>query len=103
MSSPRSAAFDDDRRRVVPDGLTIRRRRRRRGWSRRDLVAAIARASESATGRPDTIPPSLLQGVEEENEPVAYAVLCLIAAGLDCTPVEILGDEPDAEPADAAD
>ena len=88
------SAFDDERERVLPDGMTIRRRRRRRGWSRRDLVDAIARASETASGVADTITPSLLRGIEEENEAVAYRVVCLISAGLDCNPVELLLPEP---------
>ncbi len=86
----RGTAFDDERERVLPDGMTIRRRRRQRGWSRRDLVEAIARASEAASGLPDTISPSLLQAIEEENEAVAYRVVCLISSGLDCNPVELL-------------
>lgn len=84
----------DDEAAVLPDGMTIRRRRRRHGWSRRDFVAVIARASESATGIAETIPPSLLQGIEEENEAVSYSVLCLIAGGLDCNPVELVLPEP---------
>lgn len=93
MRSPGSA-FDDERERVLPDGVTIRRRRRRRGWSRRDLVDAIARASLAASGRADTITPAILRAVEEENEAVAYRVVCLISAGLDCNPVELLLPEP---------
>ena len=56
----------------------------------RELVGAIARASRAATGVEETIPPSLLAGIEESNEPVPYDVLCLIAAGLDCNPIELL-------------
>ena len=92
MSGARSA-FDGDGERVVPDGMTIRRRRRHRGWSRRDLVDAIARASQRASGRDQTITPNLLQAIEETNETVAYEVVCLISAGLDCNPVELLLDE----------
>ena len=96
MAGPRSA-FDDDTRRVLPDGVTIRRRRRARGWSRRDLVDAIARASVEATGVPESVSPNLLRAVEEENEAVAYAVVCLVASGLDCNPVELLLPEPPPE------
>jgi hypothetical protein len=32
----------------------------------------------------------VLQHVEERNERVPYATLCLIALGLDCNPVELL-------------
>lgn len=80
----------DDETGVTPDGITIRRLRRRRGWSRRDFVGAIARASERATGLAETIPASLLQGIEESNEAISYETLCLVAAGLDCDPIELL-------------
>ena len=83
------AALDDDTP-IVPDGLTIRRRRRRRGWSRRAFVARLRAYTEEVTGLPETIPRSLLQGIEEENEQIPYGTLCLIASGLDCNPVEIL-------------
>lgn len=82
----------DDARPVRPDGPRIRRLRRERGWSRRDCVAAIARASERATGLADSVSPDLLKHVEESGEPVAYSTLCRIAAGFDCEPVELLAD-----------
>jgi len=82
---------DDDQRFVEPDGLSIRRRRHDRSWSPRDLVAAVRHASWIATGRQDTITPDVLKGIEERNEPIAYATLCLLARGLDCDPVDILG------------
>lgn len=75
---------------VVPDGAGIRRRRRERGLSRRDLVAAIGAAHERATGRRIAFSLNLLQYVEEENEAVEYATLVLVAAGLDCDPVELV-------------
>ena len=81
-----------DRARVVPDGGGIHRRRRERGWSQRDLVRAICRAHERATGRHATFNLNLLQHVEEENEPVEYATVVLVAAGLDCDPVELVGE-----------
>lgn len=80
----------DDARPVVPDGLRIRRLRRERGWSRRECVAAIARASERASGRPETLSPERLKHVEETNEPLPYSLLCLVAAGLDCEPTELV-------------
>jgi hypothetical protein len=88
----------DDDACVVPDGLGVRRRRRARGWSRHALSDAVRRASLEATGLPDTVSPDLIRGIEERGEPVAYATLCLLAAGLDCNPVELLA--PDDHPAD---
>jgi transcriptional regulator with XRE-family HTH domain len=79
-----------DRARVVPDGSGIRRRRRERGWSQRDLVRAIGDAHERATGKRVAFNLNLLHHVEQENEPVEYATLVLVAAGLDCDPVELV-------------
>jgi transcriptional regulator with XRE-family HTH domain len=79
-----------DGARVVPDGSGIRRRRRERGWSQRDLVAAVAAAQERATGRHLSFSLNLLQHVEEVNEAIPYATLVLLAAGLDCDPVELV-------------
>jgi transcriptional regulator with XRE-family HTH domain len=84
-------ALDDDSP-VRPAGETIRRLRRRRGWSRRDLVAAIARAVERESGLRETISPNLLEGIEEGNERVTFATLRRIATGLDVNPVELLAD-----------
>ena len=84
--------MDEEQRRVRPDGLSVRRRRHERMWSPRELVAAIGRASEVATGLSDTISPNLLQGIEEQNERVPYATLCMLARGLDCDPVDILAE-----------
>jgi hypothetical protein len=80
--------------RVRPNGQQVRRLRHEQGWSPRDLVAAIAEASERATGIRTSITPSLLSGVEEKWEIIPYETLCLIADGLDCDPVDIL--EPGA-------
>ena len=91
-------SFDDDAP-VRPDGLTIRRRRRQLGWSRGELAAAIARRSREATGRAETVTPNLLRGIEEENERVPYATLCLVSLGLDCNPIEIVLDERPGEQA----
>jgi transcriptional regulator with XRE-family HTH domain len=82
-------SFDDDSP-VVPDGETIRRLRRGRGWSRRDLIGAIASAVERESGLRETISPSLLEGIEETNERVPFATLRRIATGLDVNPVELL-------------
>jgi transcriptional regulator with XRE-family HTH domain len=80
----------DDRRPIRPDGLAIRRLRRDRGWSRRDLLEAIAQAALRETGVRETISPKLLEGIEEGNEAIPYSTLCRIASGLDCEPVELL-------------
>jgi hypothetical protein len=88
-------AADDDARPVRPDGLAVRGRRHARGWSPRDLLDAIADAHERATGLRETITPAMLAGVEERGVRVPYGVLRLIAAGLDCNPVELVADEDD--------
>ena len=80
----------EDGRPVRPDGSAIRRLRRDRGWSRRDLLEAIAYACLRETGIRVTISPNLLEGVEEKNEAIPYSTLCRIASGLACEPVELL-------------
>jgi hypothetical protein len=83
---------DDDRmRRVAPAGLVVRRLRHERGWPPRDLIAAISEASLRSSGQRETITPTLLAGIEERNELVPYETLCLVAAGLECDPIDILG------------
>lgn len=82
--------MEDDQRLVEPDGLSVRRRRHDRSWSPRDLVTAIRDASWIANGRRETITPDVLKGIEERNERIPYATLCLLARGLDCDPVDIL-------------
>ena len=86
-----SGAYDDERP-IRPDGLAIRRMRRDRGWSRRDLLEAIAEASLRATGVRKTISPNLLEGIEEGVDTIPYSTLCRIASGLDCEPVELLAE-----------
>jgi len=76
-------------RRVRPNGLEVRGRRHLRGWSPRDLIDAIGEAHLRATGLRETITPHLLRGVEEQNEVIPYASLCLIAAGLECNPIDL--------------
>ena len=89
------SAFDDDAL-VVPDGGRVRLLRHRQGWSRRQLVEAIAAANERATGLRETISLNLLGGIEETDEPVPFATVQRIAAGLDCEPVELVRPpEPD--------
>ena len=96
----------EDERLVRPDGLAIRGRRHRLAWSPRDLVDAIGHARARESGVRESITPDLLLGIEEENEPIPYATLCLVAAGLDCNPIDILGadpaDEPEGDPASAS-
>ena len=94
-----TAIIDDDETLVRPDGLSVRRRRHEGSLSPRDLVEAIADAQEIATGLRDTITPALLAGIEERAERIPWATLRLVAAGLDCDPVDILGaDAPDETP-----
>ena len=85
--------LDEDARRVRPNGLAIRRRRHDRAWSSRQLIAAIGEASFTSTGIRESITPHVLSSVEERNEAISYATLCLIAGGLSCDPVDILGSE----------
>ena len=84
----------EDERLVRPDGLAIRGRRHRLAWSPRDLVDAIGRASARETGLRESITPDLLLGIEEDNEVIPYATLRLVAAGLDCNPVELVAADP---------
>jgi len=82
----------EDGRPLRPDGLAIRRLRRDRGWSRRDLLEAIAEATLRETGVRETISSNLLEGIEEGDEPIPYSTLCRIASGLDCEPVELVAE-----------
>ncbi len=75
---------------VTPAGLVVRRLRHERGWPPRELIDAIGDASLRASGLRETITPNLLAGIEERNEPVPYDTLCLLAAGLDCDPIDLL-------------
>lgn len=85
-------AEEEDQRLVVPNGLTVRRLRHERHWSPRDLVSAIAQAQFIATGLRETITPTLLQRIEEKSQHIPYQTLLLLARGLDCDPVDILGE-----------
>lgn len=80
----------DDAQPLRPDGLAIRRLRRDRGWSRRDLLEAIAEAMQRETGVRETLSANLLEGIEEGDEPIPYSTLCRIASGLDCEPVDLV-------------
>jgi hypothetical protein len=89
---------DEDARLVRPDGLAIRGLRHERGWSPRDFTAAISAAERTATGRNAILAPRVLLAVEERNAPISYGTLCLIAAGLDCNPVELVLEDPFVPP-----
>lgn len=88
-TSPVPVSDPTETRPVRPNGLEVRGRRHLRGWSPRDLIHAIGEAQRRATGLRETITPHLLRSVEEQNVVVPYATLCLIAAGLDCNPVDL--------------
>lgn len=85
--------FDDDQT-ITPDGTAIRRMRRRRGLSRRAFVRVVADAAFRESGLRETISINLLEGIEEANEPVPYAVLCRVASGLDADPVILVHLDP---------
>lgn len=87
----------DENRAVRPDGLSVRRMRHDRGWSSREMVNAVADACERATGLRETITPNVLKAIEEHNEAISYATLCLIADGFGCDPMDIM---PSALPED---
>lgn len=87
---PREPASDWTARIVTPVGLTVRRLRHERGWAPRKLIQAIAEASFRSAGLRETISPNLLAGIEEKNERIPYETLCLLAAGLDCDPIDLL-------------
>ncbi len=80
--------------RVWPDGLVVRRLRHEKGWSPRMLIDAIGTASERSSGIWETITPNLLIGIEEHDELIPYATLCLLADGLGCDPVDIRRQTP---------
>ena len=83
----------DDEQPVVPDGMAIRRLRRERGWSRRELLREVRAADERATGTRGPLSLNELEGIEEVNEAVPYAVVCRIAAGLDADPIDLVRAE----------
>jgi len=82
---------------VLLDGLSVRRRRHDRGWSPRDLVRAISDASFVASGLRRTLTPNQIQAIEERDERVPYGSLLLLADGLDCDPVDLMGTDPRRE------
>jgi hypothetical protein len=83
---------DDELRLVRPDGLSVRRRRHDHGWSPRALIAAIEVASFNASGLRRTLTPNLIKAIEEQQEPIPYEQLLLLADGLGCDPVDLLAE-----------
>ncbi|MFP6563039.1 MAG: hypothetical protein VCC02_06860 [Myxococcota bacterium] len=81
---------------VAPNGNAIRRLRFERGWAPEHLITAIGEASARASGVSTRLTPNHLVGIEERNERVPYDLLCWIASGLDCDPLDIVLDEPEA-------
>ena len=86
------AIEDDSVRLVRPDGLSVRRRRHDHGWSTRALVAAIEIASFESSGLRRTLTPNLIKAIEEQQEPILYEQLLLLADGLGCDPVDLLAE-----------
>lgn len=93
--------YDDDAE-VRPDGLTVRRLRHERGWSPRDLCSHIEARRFAATGLRSTVSPNLLAGIEERDERVPYAVLCLVSDAFDCDPIDLVNVDQ-RDPADDGD
>ncbi len=75
---------------VLLDGLSVRRRRHARGWSPRDLVVEIERASLAATGLKRTLSPNQIEAIEERAERIPYEQVLLLAGGLDCDPIDLI-------------
>jgi len=84
--------FGDDGSPVRPRGSVIRRLRHERGWSPGALLDAVARASRTATGIARTLTPVELARIEDQDQRVSYDVLCLLADGFDCDPIDLLAD-----------
>ena len=56
------------------------------------MIEAILAAHERATGKRPSFSLNVLQHVEEENEPVPYALVVLVAGGLECDPVDLVAE-----------
>ncbi|MGH0035871.1 MAG: hypothetical protein ACQGVK_12665 [Myxococcota bacterium] len=93
MSNRPAGGFGDDGSPVTPRGGVIRKLRHERGWSPRALIDAVAQASRTASGIARTLTPNELAAIEDHDEPVPYEVLCLLADGFDCDPIDLLGEE----------
>ena len=46
-----------------------------------------------STGVATSISPNLLAGIEERDELIPYATLCLVASAFDCDPIDLVKDE----------
>jgi len=77
---------------VLLDGLSVRRRRHAHGWSPRDLVVAIERASFHSSGQRRSLSPNQIEAIEERAERIPYALVLLLADGLDCDPVDLIAE-----------
>ena len=77
---------------VLADGLAVRRRRHDRGWSPRQLVLEIERASFESSGLRRTLTPNQIEAVEERAERISYDDLLLLADGLGCDPADLIAE-----------
>jgi transcriptional regulator with XRE-family HTH domain len=92
--------YDDDAP-IRPDGLTVRRLRHERGWSPRTLIDEVERCALAATGLRRSLTPNLLSAIEERDEAVPYATLCLVSDAFDCDPITLVRvDQRDDEEED---
>jgi transcriptional regulator with XRE-family HTH domain len=77
---------------VLLDGLAVRRRRHAHGWSPRDLVQAIESASVHSSGLRRSLSPNQIEAIEERAERIPYALVLLLADGLDCDPIDLIAE-----------
>ena len=77
---------------VLLDGLAVRRRRHAHGWSPRDLVQAIESASFHSSGLRRSLSPNQIEAIEERAERIPYALVLLLADGLDCDPIDLIAE-----------
>lgn len=90
---------------VRPNGGAIRLRRHERGWSPRALIEAVYAAREASTGIGESISPKELAAIEERNERIPYEMLCMLADGFDCDPIDLVAvddGDPDASESEEA-
>ena len=87
---PRATAREPEL--VLLDGLAVRRRRHAHGWSPRDLVQAIESASFQSSGLRRSLSPNQIEAIEERAERIPYALVLLLADGLDCDPIDLIAE-----------